>query len=79
VKQKFITLTTVALLAILVALPLLFITLQAIFPQFSAGSLSGAFSGIAPQFQDPQLPAMLGGTLWIAAGVALLSALIGLA
>jgi len=78
VKQKFITLTTVALLAILVALPLLFIVLQAIFPQFSAGSLSGAFSGIAPQFLDPQLPAMLGGTLWIAAGVALLSALIGL-
>lgn len=77
-KQKLITLTTVTLLAILVALPLLFITLQAIFPQFSAGSLSGAFSGIAPQFQDPQLPAMLGGTLWIAAGVALLSALIGL-
>lgn len=77
-KQKFITLTTVALLAILVALPLLFIVLQAIFPHFSAGSLSGAFSGIAPQLQDPQLPAMLGGTLWIAAGVALLSALIGL-
>ncbi|WP_313487689.1 iron ABC transporter permease [Pseudescherichia sp.] len=77
-KQKFITLTTVALLAILVALPLLFIVLQAIFPQFSAGSLSGAFSGIAPQFLDPQLPAMLGGTLWIAAGVALFSALIGL-
>ncbi|GAL58114.1 putative ABC transporter permease protein [Pseudescherichia vulneris NBRC 102420] len=77
-KQKLITLTTVALLAILVALPLLFIILQAIFPQFSADSLSGAFTGIAPQFQDPQLPAMLGGTLWIAAGVALLSALIGL-
>lgn len=77
-KQKLITLTTVALLAILVALPLLFIILQAIFPQFSAGSLSGALTGIAPQFQDPQLPAMLGGTLWIAAGVALLSALIGL-
>jgi len=78
VKQKLITLTTVVLLAILVALPLLFIILQAIFPQFSAGSLSGALTGIAPQFQDPQLPAMLGGTLWIAAGVALLSALIGL-
>jgi len=78
VKQKLITLTTVALLAILVALPLLFIILQAIFPQFSAGSLSGALTGIVPQFQDPQLPAMLGGTLWIAAGVALLSALIGL-
>nr|WP_269134929.1 iron ABC transporter permease [Pseudescherichia vulneris] len=66
------------MLAILVVLPLLFIILQAIFPQFSAGSLSGALTGIAPQFQDPQLPAMLGGTLWIAAGVALLSALIGL-
>ncbi len=77
-KQRLITLTTVALLAILVALPLLFIILQAIFPQFSAGSLSRALTGIAPQFQDPQLPAMLGGTLWIAAGVALLSALIGL-
>lgn len=77
-KQKLITLTTVALLAILVALPLLFIILQAIFPQFSAGSLSGALTGIAPQFQDPQLPAMLGGTLWIAVGVALLSALVGL-
>lgn len=77
-KQKFITLTTVTLLAILVALPLLFIILQAVFPQFSAGSLSGAFSGIVPQFEDPQLPAMLGGTLWIAAGVALLSAVIGL-
>ena len=77
-KQKLITLTTVALLAILVALPLLFILLQAIFPQFSAGSLSGALTGIAPQLRDPQLPAMLGGTLWIAAGVALFSALIGL-
>ena len=77
-KQKLITLTTVALLALLVALPLLFIILQAIFPQFSAGSLSGALTGIAPQLQDPQLPTMLGGTLWIAVGVALLSALIGL-
>lgn len=77
-KQKLITFSTVALLAILVALPLLFIILQALFPQFSAGSLYGAFSGIAPQLKDPQLPAMLGGTLWIAAGVALLSALIGL-
>lgn len=77
-KQNLIAVMTVALLSILVALPLLFIFLQAIFPQFSAGSLAGAFSGFLPQFQDPQLPAMLGGTLWIAAGVALLSALIGL-
>nr|WP_318381768.1 iron ABC transporter permease [uncultured Enterobacter sp.] len=77
-KQRLIPLFTVALLVVLVALPLLFILLQAVFPQFSAGSFSGAFSGFMSQFQDPQLPAMLGGTLWIAAGVALLSALIGL-
>ncbi|WP_318365296.1 iron ABC transporter permease [Enterobacter sp.] len=77
-NQRLISLVTVALLVVLVALPLLFIVLQAIFPQFSAGSLDGAFSGFLPQLQDTQLPAMIGGTLWIAAGVALLSALIGL-
>lgn len=77
-KTHTLSFVTVLLLIILVALPLAFIVLQAIFPQFSAGSLQGAFRGIAPLIHDPQLPAMLGGTLWIAAGVALLSAIIGL-
>lgn len=62
----------------LVALPLVFILLQAIFPHFSAGSLGDAFGGIPALLADPQLPAMLGGTLWIAAGVALVSVMIGL-
>ncbi len=62
----------------LVALPLVFIVLQAIFPHFSAGSLGDAFGGIPALLADPQLPAMLGGTLWIAAGVALVSVMIGL-
>jgi len=78
VNQRLLSLVTLAALLVLVALPLLFIILQAVFPQFSAGSLEGAFSGIAPLFSDPQLPAMFGGTLQIAAGVALLSACLGL-
>lgn len=77
-NQRLLSLVTLAALLVLVALPLLFIILQAVFPQFSAGSLEGAFSGIAPLFSDPQLPAMFGGTLQIAAGVALLSACLGL-
>lgn len=77
-KQKLITAGTLAVLLVLVALPLLFIILQAIFPRFSAGSLEGAFSGVAALIADPQLPMMLGGTLWVACGVALMSVLIGL-
>jgi len=69
---------TIAVLVILVALPLVFIVLQAVFPQFSAGSLAGAFSGVGPLFSEPQLAAMFSGTLQIALGVALLSAAIGL-
>lgn len=77
-KQKLIPAFTLTMLLVLVALPLLFIILQAIFPHFSAGSWQDAFAGVSPLLHDPQLPAMLGGTLTIAAGVALLSALIGL-
>ncbi|AYZ15417.1 ABC transporter permease [Klebsiella sp. FDAARGOS_511] len=77
-KQKLISAGTLAALLVLVALPLLFIILQAIFPRFSAGSLEGAFSGVAALIADPQLPMMLGGTLWVACGLALMSVLIGL-
>lgn len=76
-KQRFISGMTLAVLMVLVAFPLSFIALQAIFPQFSAGSLSGAFSGVSTLLAEPQLPTMLGGTLQIAIGVALLSAVIG--
>jgi iron(III) transport system permease protein len=78
VKQKLISGVTLAVLLVLVALPLLFILLQAVFPQFSAGSLRHAFGGIPPLLADPQLAGMLGGTLWIACGVALMSVAIGL-
>ncbi|MEE9684788.1 iron ABC transporter permease [Lelliottia amnigena] len=76
-KQRFISGMTLAVLIVLVAFPLAFIVLQAIFPQFSAGSLSGAFSGVSTLLAEPQLPVMLGGTLQIATGVALVSAVIG--
>lgn len=78
VKQKLISGITLTALLVLVALPLFFILLQAIFPQFSAGRLTGALSGISALLADPQLPTMLGGTLWVASGVALMSMLIGL-
>jgi iron(III) transport system permease protein len=68
---------TLALLVILVAFPLAFILLQAVFPQFSAGVFSGALSGVATLLAEPQLPTMLGGTLQVGVGVALVSALIG--
>ncbi|VUS56426.1 ABC transporter permease [Klebsiella spallanzanii] len=77
-KQKLISTGTLTALLVLVALPLFFIVLQAIFPQFSAGSLGDAFSGVPALIADPQLPPMLGGTLWVACGVALMSVIIGL-
>jgi len=77
VNPKYLSVTTLGLLLILVAFPLTFILLQAVFPHFSAGQFSGAFSGISRLLAEPQLPGMLGGTLQIALGVALVSALIG--
>ncbi len=77
-KEKLISSVTLTVLLVLVALPLLFIVLQAIFPHFSAGSLSGALTGVPMLLADPQLLPMLGGTLWVASGVALMSVVIGL-
>ncbi len=76
-KQPFLSGATLTMLMVLVALPLVFILLQAIFPQFSAGDFTGAFGGVGQLLAEPQLPTMLGGTLQIALGVALVSALIG--
>ncbi|MGP3591946.1 ABC transporter permease [Vagococcus sp. WN89Y] len=77
-NQRFMSLATLVLLVVLVALPLLFILLQAIFPHFSAGEFSGAFSTVGALLTEPQLPAMVSGTLQIAISVALLSGAVGL-
>lgn len=76
-NQRMLSAMTLTLLVVLVASPLLFIALQAIFPQFSAGNFSGAFSGVQALLAEPKLPRMLGGTLQVGLGVALVSALIG--
>lgn len=77
-KLSLMPLFTVALLTILVALPLLFILLQALFPALSEGSLAGAFTPISTLLHDPELPALLNGTLKTGVGVALFSALLGI-
>lgn len=77
-NSRLLPLITVALLVVLVALPLLFILLQALFPDLARGSLHGAFSAIPVLLRDPQLPALLGGTLKTGLMVALFSALIGI-
>jgi len=77
VNQRMLSVMTLTLLVVLVGLPLSFIALQAVFPQFSAGVLTGAFSGVQTLLAEPQLPTMLGGTLQVGIGVALVSALIG--
>ncbi|MEH0885057.1 iron ABC transporter permease [Enterobacter sp. UNJFSC 003] len=76
-NQRLLSAMTLALLVVLVALPLSFIALQAVFPPFSAGELTGAFSGFPVLFAEPQLPTLLGGTLQVGIGVALVSALLG--
>lgn len=65
-------------LLLLVALPLLFIVLQALFPYLGEGSWRGAFSAFPALLDDPQLAAMWLGTLKIGGGVALCSLLLGL-
>ncbi|MBZ6402121.1 MAG: ABC transporter permease subunit [Kalamiella piersonii] len=65
-------------LGILVALPLLFIVLQAIFPQLGAGSWQGAFSALPRLLTDDALLPMGFGTLKVGLGVVLCSLIIGL-
>lgn len=65
-------------LMILVALPLLFILLQALFPHLSEGQWQGAFSALPALLEDPQLVPMWLGTLKIGLGVALGSLVLGL-
>lgn len=77
-KLRLMPLITVALLMVLVALPLLFILLQALFPALSEGSLAGAFSTLPILVKDPELPGLVAGTLKMGTGVALCSALLGI-
>jgi len=69
---------TTAALLIVVALPLLFILLQAIFPELANGSLLAPLSHLATIFSDPALFGLTFNTLRLGVCVVLLSAAIGI-
>jgi iron(III) transport system permease protein len=69
--------TTTALMVV-VALPLCFVLLQAIFPDLSEGSLAAPFSHLASIFGDADLLGLTFNTLRLGACVVLLSAAIGI-
>ncbi|WP_213992706.1 iron ABC transporter permease [Sodalis sp. dw_96] len=77
-RRFALPLLTLTALTILVALPLLFMTLQGIFPQLAAGSMAGAFSGVTRLAGDPQVSRLLAGTLVTGFGVAAAGAAIGI-
>ncbi|MFN3524550.1 MAG: ABC transporter permease [Paracoccus sp. (in: a-proteobacteria)] len=63
-------------LGLVVAVPFLFILLQAIFPELGRGSLAAPFSALAGALGDPRLIGMTGNTLLLGVLVVALSALI---
>lgn len=63
-------------LVITVAVPFLFILLQAVFPELGRGSFAAPFSRLGGAFSDPKLLGMTGNTLLLGVSVALLSALV---
>ena len=66
-----------AALVLLVALPLAFIVLQAIFPNLGQGSLSDPFAHLLATLADRQLIGLAGNTLLLGGGVVLGAAAIG--
>ncbi|MDP2120022.1 MAG: iron ABC transporter permease [Hoeflea sp.] len=63
-------------LVVVVAVPLLFILLQAVFPHLGRGSLAAPFYALAGALGDPKLIGMTGNTLLLGVLVVALSALI---
>lgn len=77
-KNTLLPLFTGAALLLLVAMPVSFVLLQAIFPQLNSGSFAAPFSAFARLFADARFPGLLKGTLQLGTGVALGSALLGI-
>ncbi|WP_413502600.1 ABC transporter permease [Serratia proteamaculans] len=69
---------TVAVLLLLVAMPMLFVVMQAVFPQLAQGSLAKPFSAFPALLADPTLFRQLSDTLCVGVGVALVSAVLGI-
>ncbi len=66
----------VAGLAFIVAVPFVFIVLQAIFPQLGRGSLAEPFLHLSALFEDPKLLRMSRNTVLLGLSVVVLSSLI---
>ena len=77
-KFALLPLLTVAVLFTLVGIPVLFVALQAIFPNLGSGSLANPFSAFADVFAQARLFALLKNTLLLGLGVALCCAVIAI-
>ena len=66
-----------AALVVLVALPLAFVVLQAIFPALGQGSFAEPFGHVGATLADPQLLGLTGNTLILGAGVVVGAAALG--
>jgi iron(III) transport system permease protein len=66
-----------AALVVLVALPLAFVVLQAIFPDLGQGSLAEPFGRVRATLADPRLLGLTGNTLLLGAGVVVGAASLG--
>lgn len=76
-SSRLLPTATVAALAVVVALPVAFVLLQAIFPHLAEGSFAAPFSAVWPALaHDLTLP-LIGNTLQLGVSVALGTALVG--
>ncbi|WP_047608469.1 ABC transporter permease [Rahnella aquatilis] len=76
-RNAFLPGVTGVALLLLVALPVTFVVLQAVFPHLDTGSYSAPFSAFSRVFEEPQLYELFATTLKVGLGVALCSGLIG--
>ncbi|MGC6387018.1 ABC transporter permease [Ewingella sp. S1.OA.A_B6] len=77
-KHFFLPALTCVALLLLVALPVTFVILQAIFPHLDSGLFNDAFSAFRRLFMDAQLREMVSTTLKVGIGVAVCSGIIGI-
>ncbi|RJT44045.1 ABC transporter permease [Rahnella woolbedingensis] len=76
-RNAFLPGVTGIALLLLVAVPVAFVVLQAVFPHLDTGSYSAPFSAFTRVFAEPALRELITTTLKVGLGVALCSALIG--
>ncbi|MBU9828729.1 iron ABC transporter permease [Rahnella sp. FC061912-K] len=77
-KNAFLPGVTGLALLLLVAIPVSFVVLQAVFPHLDTSSYHAPFSAFRRVFAEPQLSGLIGTTLQVGLGVALCSGLVGI-